>query len=111
SGLEIESVGFRLATIATAAGVPGDYNNNGVVDAADYILWRKFNGNPSVTLPNDSTTGTDANDYTEWRSHFGQTSSGSVQGSLLQSSVPEPPALAILAIAAFFAFPFRGPRQ
>ena len=24
-----------------AAGVPGDYNHNGTVDAADYVVWRK----------------------------------------------------------------------
>ena len=28
----------------TAAGLPGDYNANGTVDAADYVLWR--NGGP-----------------------------------------------------------------
>ena len=33
------------------AGVPGDYNNNGKVDAADYVLWR--NGGP---LQNEVTT-------------------------------------------------------
>ena len=28
----------------TPVGVPGDYNNNGIVDSADYVLWR--NGGP-----------------------------------------------------------------
>ena len=37
--------------------LPGDYNQNGVVDAADYVLWRK-NNNTAITLPNDSTPGT-----------------------------------------------------
>ncbi len=39
--LAADDLGFRLATIATPNGAPGDYNANGIVDAADYILWRK----------------------------------------------------------------------
>ena len=47
-------------TLAAAPGIlAGDFNHNGTVDAADYIVWRKQNGTP---------TG-----YTAWRSHFGQT--------------------------------------
>ena len=33
----------------------GDYNNDGIVDAADYVVWRKANGQ-NVTLPNDSNS-------------------------------------------------------
>jgi sulfatase modifying factor 1 len=89
---ESENMGFRLATIATAAGVSGDYNANGVVDGADYVLWRKFAGQ-SVTLPNDTSSGTVMPvDYDVWRAHFGQTPSGSGSGSLFSNVVPEPPA-------------------
>jgi Low-density lipoprotein receptor repeat class B len=56
---------------------PGDYNQNGIVDAADYVVWRKspdaFGGDPAG--------------YDTWRSHFGQ-SAGS--GSALNATVPEP---------------------
>jgi hypothetical protein len=87
---EIDNMGFRLATIA---GLTGDYNANSVVDAGDYVVWRKYLGQ-SVTLPNDSTPGTvTAADYDVWRAHFGQTPSGSGSGNLMQTSVPEPPAL------------------
>lgn len=99
--LETESMGFRLATIATLAGVPGDYNANNVVDAGDYILWRKYSGQ-SVTLPNDSTPGTvTAADYDVWRTNFGQTPAGSGSGSLLDTSVPEPATMSL--VAAFVA--------
>ncbi len=87
SGAGIVSVG--------PAGVPGDYNGNGVVDAADYVLWR--NGGP---LQNEvDTPGTvNAADYTEWRARFGNTSgSGSSLGST--STVPEPGAIAMLVFA------------
>lgn len=67
------------------AGVPGDYNGDGVVDAADYVLWRK--GGP---LQNEvDTPGTvNAADYTAWRARFGNPP-GSGSG-LSGASVPEP---------------------
>jgi PEP-CTERM motif len=80
------------------AGVPGDYNNNGVVDAADYVLWRKG----VAPLPNEvDTTGgagvTNAGDYTAWRARFGAVSgSGSGLGA---GAVPEP-TTALLALLA-----------
>ena len=57
----------------TAPGPNGDYNGNGVVDAADYTIWRDHLGQ-SVTLPNDSTPGTvTAADYDVWKANFGLT--------------------------------------
>ena len=84
---------FSLTSNA-AAGVPGDYNGNGVVDMADYVLWR--NGGP---LQNEvNTVGTvDASDYTAWRARFGNTSgSGSGLGS---AKVPEPTSMCFVLMA------------
>ncbi len=72
----------------------GDYNGNGVVDMADYVLWR--NGGP---LQNDVNTPgvVDVSDYTYWRSRFGATSgSGSGLGS--GSAVPEPTSLVLVML-------------
>jgi hypothetical protein len=64
-------------------GVPGDYNSNGTVDAADYVLWRK-----GGSLANEIDTPGTVNDadYTEWRARFGNGGGGSG----LASAVPEP---------------------
>jgi hypothetical protein len=64
--------------------VVGDYNNNGTVDAADYVLWR--NNGP---LQNEGVTpgSVTAQDYDFWRSRFGATS-GSGAGA--SAAVPEP---------------------
>jgi hypothetical protein len=80
----------------------GDYNNNGVVDAADYTLWRKNQGT-THTLPNDPTGGTiGPTQYTQWRTHFGQTAGtgAALTSSALSSNVPEPGTLALLIFAA-----------
>ena len=80
---------YSIGVLSVALpGLPGDYNNNSVVDAADYVLWRKSN-NTAITLLNDSTPGTDQSDYTVWRAHFGQTG-GSGPGSNANAAVPEP---------------------
>jgi sulfatase modifying factor 1 len=102
---EIENMGFRLATLA---GMPGDYNNNNVVDAADYVLWRKYSGQ-SVTLPNDLTPGTVMpTDYDVWRSHFGQTPGAGSSEGLNLSSIPEPGCLSLIALATVAFLCFRG---
>ncbi len=89
--------GVLDVTTLPVIGVPGDYNNNGVVDAADYVLWR--HGGP---LQNEVDTPNVVNqqDYVEWRARFGNTSgSGSL---VLSAAVPEPTTilLTILALSA-----------
>ncbi len=77
-------------------GVDGDYNDDGIVDAADYTVWRDNLGT-SATLPNDPTPGTvDESDYAVWKSHYGQTA-GSGSGAL--AAVPEPAAWLLALVA------------
>jgi hypothetical protein len=86
--------------LTVVAGLPGDFNNNGVVDAADYVMWRN-NAGSTTALPNDSIGGTiGPAQYNEWRAHFGQTS-GSGASAITNGSadVPEP-AAAFFVIAA-----------
>lgn len=66
----------------------GDYNHNGIVDAADYAVWRNTNGSTSLLAADgDGNRRIDGGDYTVWRSHFGATSGA---GQLLTFAVPEP---------------------
>jgi hypothetical protein len=76
---------FQLLVVQALA---GDFNGNGNVDAADYVVWRKGLG----------TTYTQ-NDYNVWRAHFGQTS-GSGAGASANATVPEPATLLLLMFAA-----------
>jgi hypothetical protein len=80
-------------------GVPGDYNNNGTVDTADYIVWRKNQGTANV-LPNDPTGGTiGVAQYNTWRSHFGQPPGSGSAAMTSGSAVPEPDGLALFCLA------------
>ena len=51
---------------------PGDYNNSGIVDAGDYVLWRKSVGSSTLINRNSVITGPVGQaDYAYWRSRFG----------------------------------------
>ena len=50
--------------------IPGDYNNNGIVDVVDYVVWRNVRGQsvPARTGPDGSGNGlVDQADYNIWR--------------------------------------------
>ncbi len=59
--------------------LPGDYNFNGVVDAADYSVWRNTVGSAndlradgsSETMPGVPDGVVDAFDYAWWKANFG----------------------------------------
>jgi fibronectin-binding autotransporter adhesin len=89
--------------IVPSAGLPGDYNDDQVVDAADFVMWRKLFNPAGPALPNDDTPGVDNDDYDRWKTHFGETSAGSGGSSATSGQVPEPASavlvLAVLAVA------------
>jgi hypothetical protein len=62
------------------ASLPGDFNQNGHVDAADYVSWRK--GLVPTTTEN----------YNLWRTNFGRTAGGA------GANVPEPSLGAVLVL-------------
>jgi T5SS/PEP-CTERM-associated repeat protein len=90
-----------VLSLINAAGLAGDYNQDGRVNAADYTVWRNNLGS-GTALPNDDTPGVGPDDYTRWKMHFGE-SSGSGAGATGFASayvtVPEPASLALLLVA------------
>jgi hypothetical protein len=75
-------------------GVAGDYNGNGTVDAADYVLWR----NGEQNLQNDSTSGNQPEDFGVWRANFGKVPTGAATGATL-TAVPEPTTAGLILVA------------
>ena len=47
--------------------MPGDYNADGKVDAADYVVWRKKLGSGTSLGNGDDTPGVGYDDYARWR--------------------------------------------
>ncbi len=70
---------------------PGDHNENGLVDTADYVAWRKGFATGAYTEA----------DHETWRSNFGAPSV-EIEPSTettLQSTIPEPSTLALVVVA------------
>lgn len=87
------------AEVLASIGVAGDYNHNGVVDAADYVIWRDSVGTSGSGLAADGNGDGMVNqlDYDVWRQHYGQTS-GSGAGQ--SSNVPESPSAVLFILGA-----------
>ena len=70
--LDLPNGRFRYFTTAEPTGQEGDFNENGIVDAADYTMWRDNLGS-TTALPNDPNgTPVGAAAYDTWKAHFGQ---------------------------------------
>src|SRR5262249_13973616 len=66
----------------------GDYNHNGIVDAADYTVWRDTLGSTTnLQADGDGSGVVDQDDYLIWKATFGNTAAGSAAGAKA-SSVP-----------------------
>jgi hypothetical protein len=75
---------------------PGDFNDDGAVDGADYVVWRK-NVDGSTPLPNDGDLGTPIGPahYALWAENFGGSASGAGGAT---SGVPEPGSAILIAV-------------
>ncbi len=80
-------------------GLPGDYNADGVVDAADYTVWRDNVGASDESALNFNGDGgaVGQSDYHVWRANFGMTSTPNAPQAA--SPVPEPRIIALLLVA------------
>ena len=100
-GAAIDVGAFELEPAPPA--VLGDYNHDGIVDAADFTVWRNALGANVTPYSGADGSGNgivDQADCGVWKTHFGQSvgSGGSAGASPSQGAVPEP--VAQLAITA-----------
>jgi autotransporter-associated beta strand protein len=79
-GLANNTANTTIELVVAVPTLPGDFNGDGSVDAADYVVWRRGFG---TTYTQD--------DYNDWQSNFGaQAGSGAATDSNLSATVPEP---------------------
>jgi hypothetical protein len=77
---QLYTAGYLLLT---STGLPGDFNSDGTVDTADYVVWRKNDGTPAG--------------YIAWQANFGATAgSAAADVSHNPAFVPEPSAVTLL---------------
>jgi hypothetical protein len=80
--------------------LPGDYNQDGVVDTGDYVVWRDHLGDPAGSLANDVDGGVIGQaQYDTWLAKFGNRAA-SVSAALDHAAVPEAASWLLLALAA-----------
>lgn len=86
-------------TITPEFGLPGDFNDDGLVDMADYVVWRNNLGsaNEAALHYNGNGGGIAAADYTLWKNNFG-VSQGALSSQFSPAAVPEPAALSLAAL-------------
>ena len=97
--LDVTATNVLLSVVAT-----GDYNGNGVVDAADYVVWRKSLNQQGSGLAADSNGDGIVNtaDYNFWRSRVGNVIV-STSGLGTSTAIPEPTSAALLLFAGAIA--------
>ncbi|QDV73874.1 LamG-like jellyroll fold domain-containing protein [Botrimarina mediterranea] len=86
----------RSKVVYSTIELPGDFNGDGSVNAADYTVWRDNEGSTSSLAADASGNGRiDRADYNIWAANYGATLSSS-------AAIPEPAAalLASLGVAA-----------
>lgn len=97
-GWKIQYFANSVRLDVVAAPLTGDHNNDGIVDAADYVLWRK----------SPSAYGGDPAGYNEWRQHFGDVMPA---GSGANAAVPEGSSVIMLVVGAFVLAGMQGARR
>jgi hypothetical protein len=85
---DFSTLQFTLIDNVRVLSLAGDYNQNGNVDAADYLVWKQQYGATGANAADGNGDGiVDAVDYTVWRN---SAPPGSLGGDVLSLAVPEP---------------------
>jgi pectate lyase len=97
---------LTLAIVSAPDTLAGDYNDDGVVDAADFTVWRDRLGGTDLLNETESLGVVDEADFNAWKANFGASNLGA------GASVPEPATgLLMLGSVAAMTLGFRRKRM
>ena len=105
---EIDAIVLNLSSSLTSAQLdklfailPGDYNGDGIVDAADYTTWRDTLGSTTaLAADGDGNHLIDQSDFDIWKANYGKVAG---TGATV-ISVPEPPSVQLLILGLVVGF-------
>jgi hypothetical protein len=97
--------GSETISFTVGSGIPGDFNEDHKIDAADYVTWRKgmVSSEEAGAGQGSSVSALTSADYGLWRKHFG-TVGGSSLTDNAHSTVPEPLTPALLFTVSLWLF-------
>jgi hypothetical protein len=99
------------AMLAITLVLPGDFNVDGIVDAADYVVWRGSLGSTVSTHGGGADGNFDGHitqaDYEVWRANFGQRIGLGGGGSVGTLVIPEPNSAIVISLVALVLAAFR----
>lgn len=99
-GLYFDLIYNATSVVLAVSGIAGDYNYDGIVNAADYTVWRDQLGTSGLALPADGDGNgvVELADYGIWKTNFGS----QVLSALgTQGNVPEPATMLLLCVLYF----------
>lgn len=97
-GTRIDNILVEYDAAMAPDDLPGDYNGDNTVDAADYTIWRNtFGSTEDLRADGDGSGDIGQGDYDFWKSRFGDTREGSGSVGVV---VPEPSTLLLGVIVA-----------
>jgi hypothetical protein len=100
---------YELQLEAESIHLAGDYSGDGIVNAADYVVWRTATdrGGYSSAADGNADNVIDAADYSYWRARYGNGGGGGVSAA----AIPEPGTIAQILAASFVSTSFAWQRH
>jgi hypothetical protein len=100
---------YSTSALLLRAVLVGDYNHNGTVDAADYVVWRNSlnQSGPALAADGNRDGHITPLDFNVWKMHLGESTPGGAAGGQVAANAPEPGTLLLATVLAGVALACR----